>query len=499
MKSFNPVNLAILAMLLIPAGLMIYKLGFKGYALEKTLARTSYQVHLDFEVQPEADTLEVQAYLPESDERQQIRAESNRSDGAAMLIMKGDNGRYARWSSTEQRVVHLAYSFEFLGYGLQYQLDSTLSIPDSNAAALVPFMLPPAGKYEHHKVTALAESFELSNRNVKTVLEQAYAASENVAYDPITRFVGLCRHAGLPTRYATGIELKGEAHDERQWAEVLVAENWVPFDPQRGYFARIPASYLKLNHGATQVSANTANAPFTSVVEVRQKATIDPALLAELPNQPMNAYAVWRAFEVAGIPLDILKVILLLPLGALVVALFRNVIGLSTFGIFLPALIAMASKETGLGWGFFAFSLVILVVSVLHIPLERWGILSVPKMVILLVSVVMVFIAVSVAGVSTGMTSLAYVTLFPIVVVTVSAERFAKTMITENYATALKLAGQTLLVAAAAYVVMSSSTVESLFLTFPELFLVIIAINLILGQWIGMRLTELFRFKWIVA
>ena len=56
-----------------------------------------------------------------------------------------------------------------------------------------------------------------------------------------------------------------------------------------------------------------------------------------------------------------------------------------------------------------------------------------------------------------------------------------------------------LLVAAAAYVVMSSSTVESLFLAFPELFLVIIAINIILGQWIGMRLTELFRFRWIVA
>ena len=81
----------------------------------------------------------------------------------------------------------------------------------------------------------------------------------------------------------------------------------------------------------------------------------------------------------------------------------------------------------------------------------------------------------------------------------VLAKRSAETMIQEDYATALKLAAQTLLVAAAAYVVMSSSTVESLFLAFPELFLVIIAINIILGQWIGMRLTELFRFKWIVA
>jgi len=112
---------------------------------------------------------------------------------------------------------------------------------------------------------------------------------------------------------------------------------------------------------------------------------------------------------------------------------------------------------------------------------------------------VVVFIVVSVAGVKTGMTQLAYVTLFPVVVVTISAERFAKTIIQDDYQTAMKLAFQTLLVAAAAYVVMSSSTVESLFLSFPELFLVIIGLNLILGRWIGMRLTELFRFRWIVA
>lgn len=37
----------------------------------------------------------------------------------------------------------------------------------------------------------------------------------------------------------------------------------------------------------------------------------------------------------------------MLPLGALVVVLFRNVIGVPTFGTFLPALIAAAAGGRG--------------------------------------------------------------------------------------------------------------------------------------------------------
>ena len=305
-------NIAIAVMLIIPAALMIYKLGFHGYSFEKTLARTSYQVHLDFQVQAEAeaDSMQLQAFLPESDDRQQIRAESNRSDGAEILIMRGDNGRYASWMSTDKRPLHLSYTFEFLGYGLKYDLDSNLKVSDSITAAQAPFLLPPSGRYEHHKVASIASSLNLDEGFVKNILEQSFASSQEVAYDPVTRFIGLVRHAGIPARYVSGIDLGDEADQDRLWAEAQVAGTWIPFDPKGGYFARIPANYLKLNHGADKVSVNSSNTPFTAQVEVRQKAAIDPALLAELPNQPFNAFAVWHAFEIAGIPLDIFKVIL---------------------------------------------------------------------------------------------------------------------------------------------------------------------------------------------
>ncbi len=188
----------------------------------------------------------------------------------------------------------------------------------------------------------------------------------------------------------------------------------------------------------------------------------------------------------------------MLPLGALIVALFRNVIGLQTFGVFLPALIAVASRETGLFWGVVSYIIVVSMVGLIHYPLERWGLLYTPKMAIMLVGVVITFISVSIFGIRFHMHSLAYVTLFPIVLLTITAEQFARTITEEGLAKAIQLTGQTLLVVVVAYFMMNSRTMETFFLAFPELFLVLIAFNIILGRWIGLRLTEYPRFRWLL-
>jgi len=56
----------------------------------------------------------------------------------------------------------------------------------------------------------------------------------------------------------------------------------------------------------------------------------------------------------------------------------------------------------------------------------------------------------------------------------------------------------TLLVIAACYAVMDSLFLQSMILTFPELLLVVIALNLWLGKWVGMRLLEFVRFRHVI-
>ncbi|NIO09075.1 MAG: hypothetical protein GTO40_14095, partial [Deltaproteobacteria bacterium] len=60
-----------------------------------------------------------------------------------------------------------------------------------------------------------------------------------------------------------------------------------------------------------------------------------PLLEFSLLSLPIRTQAVYR-------------VLLMIPLGALLVVVFRNVIGINTFGTFMPVLIALAFRETQL-------------------------------------------------------------------------------------------------------------------------------------------------------
>ncbi len=149
-----------------------------------------------------------------------------------------------------------------------------------------------------------------------------------------------------------------------------------------------------------------------------------------------------------------------MPLGALFVAIFRNVIGIQTFGIFLPALIAVASRETGLVYGMSEFLLITGIVSLMHFPLEKMGLLYVPKMAIMHIVVIITFVLTSIIAIDIGLYKLSYVTLFPIDILTITAERIGRKVNEDGLKEAFILMIQTLFVASIAYYVMNSDTLS---------------------------------------
>ena len=54
---------------------------------------------------------------------------------------------------------------------------------------------------------------------------------------------------------------------------------------------------------------------------------------------------------------------------------------------------------------------------------------------------------------------------------------------------------QTLIVMTFCYVVISSIVLKALMISFPELLLAVVAMNLWLGSWTGIRIVELIRFR----
>ena len=118
-----------------------------------------------------------------------------------------------------------------------------------------------------------------------------------------------------------------------------------------------------------------------------------------------------------------------------------------------------------------------------------------PRLAIMLIAVVGMFLGISASGIVLGKPDLAFVTLFPVVVVAITAERLAREIEENGWAKGWAMTASTLLVVVLAYVAMESVTLESLFLAFPELFLALVGAMIWLGRWTGIRALEFHRFR----
>jgi hypothetical protein len=272
--------------------------------------------------------------------------------------------------------------------------------------------------------------------------------------------------------------------------EVYAAGHWVPFCPTNGHFASIPARYLGLYRGDEALFKHTANVKFDYAFDVTARQV--PSRRAKGAFQLAN---VWALFDRLELPFSLLSTVLMLPVGALVVVLFRNVIGLPTFGTFLPALIAGAASETGAGWGILGVLVVVFVVATVRLAVERLELLHSPTLAILLTAVTITMLALSLGAERVGLNQLARVSLFPIAVLAITAERLYLALTERGYGKALTELGGTLLVIVACYVVMSSLALQVLVIGFPEVLMLVIAANLYLGRWTGIRVFEYFRFR----
>ncbi len=74
--------------------------------------------------------------------------------------------------------------------------------------------------------------------------------------------------------------------------------------------------------------------------------------------------------------------------GALLLVFLRNVIGIGTFGTFMPVLMAMSFRETELIWGLLLFSIIIAISLIVRIYFESLKLLVVPRLAAVLIVVI---------------------------------------------------------------------------------------------------------------
>ncbi len=203
-------------------------------------------------------------------------------------------------------------------------------------------------------------------------------------------------------------------------------------------------------------------------------------------------------FSLLQLPVNVqetYKILLTVPIGAFIILLLRNFIGLSTFGTFMPVLIALAFRETNVIWGIFLFTFIVSFGLLARFYLDGLRLLLVPRLAAILTVVILLMILISVLCQNLGLESGLSVALFPMVILTMTIERMCITWDERGAYMAIKSGVGSIVAAVISFWAMNYPPMQYLVFAFPELLLVLLALILWFGQYRGYRLFELFRFN----
>ncbi len=515
-------RIAILPLVATCYAVIFAKIFVLGYSVAGILPQRHYELEISLEMDGHGEDARVRAALPPNTERQQVREETFGSPDFGFHILREGVNRWGIWEKTEAKGHFLlTYSGTMRTEARRFALPDSLPIPVSYPAQISTHLMPTQSiQADDPEIRSLLEDLvpPESQSDAVAVVRAVHAfVQERIAgvtlkgtTDAITAlrlgeaacggksrlFAALTRAAGLPTRLVGGLILKdGSWRSTHIWDEVYLGGHWVPFDALNGHFAEIPSNYLILYYDDYPMFTYTRDTNFGYLFFAR-KILAPPAEAMRVFNEvPAGLLNLWAAFEQVRIPLNLLKIILMVPVGALVVVVARNIVGIHTFGTFMPALLAVAFRDTGLAWGLALFGAILVFGGAVRVGLERFSLLHTPRLAVMLTATVLFMMGVTVLGVATGWVLPTRVSLFPIVILTLTVERFVHTAEEDGTWAALRVVLGTAIVTSAAYASMTWEPLQVLVVTFPETLLLVMAAFIALGRWPGLRLLEYVRFR----
>lgn len=302
--------------------------------------------------------------------------------------------------------------------------------------------------------------------------------------------------AQIPARIAHGIQLRSAPGpvQSQQLLEVHDGVQWLYFDPKT-LEQGLPPDFLIWWRGDEPIASIEGGSNLDASLAVQQN-LLDSMVVAERRAELTGSHAM--DFSLFALPIAtqaVYAVLMMIPVGALVIMLLRNFVGVKTFGTFMPVLVALAFRETRLLWGIVLFAVIVSLGLLIRFYLEKLRLLLVPRLTTVLTVVVILMAGISVLSQKLELQPGLSIALFPMVILAMTIERMSIVWEERGASEALQEGIGSLIVAAVAYVIMGIAWLEHLIFVFPELLLLVIAMSLLAGRYTGYRLLELRRFK----
>jgi len=197
-----------------------------------------------------------------------------------------------------------------------------------------------------------------------------------------------------------------------------------------------------------------------------------------------------------GMSTNTLVLLLLLPLVATLVSFLHYVAGLSGYGIFMPTMMAIVFLATGIFGGLILFAWILLISLVSNMLLKKFKLHFWPARSINLLFISIGTFGLMVVSSFVSWIDISKISIFPILFMILLTEEFTRTQLVKSKKEAKKLTIGTMVLAITGAGVMNFSLVQEVVLKYPDaMIVVVLVINLLVGNYIGIRWSEIGRFK----
>ncbi len=493
-----------LAALLCAVGLtlFVYRWHVLGFPLTEDQETPIWTIESAIQFDSGPGTIKVSLLIPTLTPGFRMLNENTVSRGYGFSVNYGSGGRVAQWAIRRtdgpQTIYYRISVYEDVSI---VDLDTTPPFPpapviDEPFRTAVDVIVSEVREQSADTASFTAQLLRRMNDSSPDSNVELLSSSVDSDAEFVETVTMLLAAARIPARMVRGFKLEGRQRrvQPRAWLEVHDGDRWRYFNPANGDEGLPDRFFIWWRGGESLVSVEGG-----SNVEVDfaiQENRLETVVVAETRTAKENAALI--DFSPYSLPIQtqaVYSILLMIPIGALVMVVIRNFVGIDTFGTFMPVLIALAFRETQLLWGVVLFTMLVALGLSIRFLLERLRLLLVPRLSAVLIVVVMLMLVISLVSHKLGMETGLSVALFPMVIIAMTIERMSVVWEERGPADAMRAAFGSLVVAVFAYVFMGLAWLEHLVFTFPELLLIVLAAVLLAGRYTGYRLLELRRFR----
>lgn len=271
--------------------------------------------------------------------------------------------------------------------------------------------------------------------------------------------------------------------------------------PAQTVYEQLRSAYVLLSRPqALEVIINNPTAEtaktaiFQSPIEYRLLGTFSARTVSDVGITNFMSFGLSFLIN-HGVPINSIILILMLPLIATILAFTRQFVGIKAFGLITPTMTTLSFLVLGLRYGLIVFAVVLLAGTLTRIILRQFRLLYLPRMALVLTSVSLSMLLLLGIGASIDPTHISSFSVFPALILMTLAEEIIAVQFKSGARTAFSITAWTVLLSILGYYIVSWQLLRLFLLAYPEVVLLTIPINILLGRWSGLRLTEYIRFR----